>query len=394
MCGESPESSLWLLGLLFSILSSTCTNLGVNLQKYSFLCEAKRTKKEKRSYVSQPKWVCGLLMVVAGGLLDFVALAYAPQSLVTPVGGFTIVANVVFAHYLLNEAFNRSDATATALIIGGVVQVALFADKSETCYTADELVSFYSRTAFIIYALVISLLIVVLLLLVRHVEKILESFGSNSSSYKKFRRIHSILYPALSGLFGAQSVLFAKSTVELIKTFNVTGVNQFTQFRTYFSACTMVLCIFLQIHWLAKGLEKFDAVFTVPIFQCFFITVSIVGGGVYFDEFRDMSSFQFSMFLLGVMLTLAGVFLMSKREMNEQTTNFNDTLSSSTDDDDDNSTEEVEYRQLSHLTDVDTHDKMVLMEPHRDQGKVTVIDSRMIIDRIESSSISPNEEIV
>jgi len=381
MCDESPESSLWLLGVFFSILSSTCTNLGVNLQKYSFLCEAKRTKNEKRSYVYQPKWTCGLLMVVAGGLLDFVALGLAPQSLITPVGGFTMVANVFFAHYFLNEALNRNDGIATALIIGGVVQVALFADKSERCYTVDELASFYARTAFIIYAIVICILFFILLYLVKHIENILQSSGSNSEKYEKYRRVHPILYPALSGLFGAQSVLFAKSTAELIKTF--AGENQFTQFRTYSTACAMFLCILLQIHWLARGLEQFDAIFMIPVFQCFFITISIIGGGVYFDEFKGMPAFQFSMFLIGVIVIIAGVFLMSKRQMSEVNSipNLNDTVSST----------EVEYMQPNDSTNMDPHDRIVLMEAQTDfLNEKTVT---MGINQTDLSLIASDEQI-
>ena len=44
-------------------------------------------------------------MVVVGSLGDFAALGFAPQTLVTPVGGFTMVANVVFARFFLKEAF-------------------------------------------------------------------------------------------------------------------------------------------------------------------------------------------------------------------------------------------------------------------------------------------------
>lgn len=399
MCNESPQSSLWLLGVLFSILSSTCTNLGVNLQKYSFLCEAKRAEKERRSYGRQPKWACGLLMVVAGGLLDFVALGFAPQSLITPVGGFTMVANVFFAHYFLNETFGRSDAAATALIVAGVVQVALFADKSETCYTAEELVSFYSRTAFLVYAAVVGVLLVVFLCWVRHIEGVLRSCGPNSDRYERVRRIHPVLYPALSGLFGAQSVLFAKSTIETIKTFvSMNDGRLFTQFRTYFTACAMILSVFLQIHWLAKGLERFDAVFVVPIFQCFFITVSIVGGGVYFDEFGDMSAFQFSMFLLGVIITLAGVYLMSRREMNHDPNDSDDD-----DDETDVTEEEVEYGPPTDIVDADLDEQIVLMERrtsdhhHPDiKAEDNTTDSRTKADTHEtdSFSVSSDNEIV
>jgi hypothetical protein len=72
--------------------------------------------------------------------------------------------------------------------------------------------------------------------------------------------------PALSGIFGGQSVLFAKSVAELIKT-TANGENQFKNAGTYLIAICMFICIFSQIHWLAHGLQFFDAVYIVPVFQ-------------------------------------------------------------------------------------------------------------------------------
>ncbi|KAJ0408458.1 hypothetical protein ATCC90586_008396 [Pythium insidiosum] len=231
--GERKETAkLWYLGVILSILGSVCTNLGVNLQKYSFMREAKRSVGLKRAYARQPFWVFGLLLVIGGSGLDFVALGFLPQSLATPVGGSTMVANVA------------------------------------------------------------------------------------SAGYKRFRRIHPVIYPALSGIFGAQSVLFAKSAIELIKT-TAGGSNQFATFGTYAITFSMFTCVFLQIHWLAHGLQSFDAVFVVPVFQCFFISVSIFGGGVYFKEFSSMSSMALGMFFFGAGVTLSGVFLLSQREMNK-----------------------------------------------------------------------------
>lgn len=132
-CEEAPEAKLWLVGVFMSIAASTCTNLGVNMQKYSFIREAKQKIDLKRSYLVQPYWVSGLLLVIFGSLGDFAALGFAPQTLVTPVGGFTMVANVIFAHFFLKEAFAKRDAVATMLIIGGVITVAAFADKGSKC---------------------------------------------------------------------------------------------------------------------------------------------------------------------------------------------------------------------------------------------------------------------
>lgn len=44
---------------------------------------------------------------MGGSGLDFAALGFLPQSLATPVGGSTMVANVVFASLFLKEKFSR-----------------------------------------------------------------------------------------------------------------------------------------------------------------------------------------------------------------------------------------------------------------------------------------------
>ena len=111
-----------------SILASICSNLGVNVQKYSLMGESMKPVCEQRSYLQQKTWVIGeclgqirpsvstpnslqirlgLLLVIFGSLGDFAALGFAPQSLITPVGGLTMVFNILFAHYWLGEALSR-----------------------------------------------------------------------------------------------------------------------------------------------------------------------------------------------------------------------------------------------------------------------------------------------
>ena len=83
----------------------------------------------------------------------------------------------------------------------------------------------------------------------------------------------------------------------------------------YFLIVCMLASIVTQTHFLAEGLRCFDALYIVPVFQCFFIIVSIVGGGIFFAEFARLSAFQIGFFALGVIITLWGVWKLSQREM-------------------------------------------------------------------------------
>jgi len=56
----------------------------------------------------------GLLFVIFGSVGDFAALGFIPQTLAIPVGGFTMVANVMFAFFFLKEAFTKRVNCITA----------------------------------------------------------------------------------------------------------------------------------------------------------------------------------------------------------------------------------------------------------------------------------------
>ena len=49
----------------------------------------------------------------------------------------------------------------------------------------------------------------------------------------------------------------------------------------------------------------------VPIYQTFWVLVSIVAGGVYFKEFEAFGLLSGSVFSLGVLVALAGIHILT-----------------------------------------------------------------------------------
>lgn len=154
----APANLWWLFGVFLSIIASILSNLGVNLQKLSMMRESsERAASEKRAYVSQPLWLIGLTTLIIGSVGDFAALGFAPQSLMTPVGGFTLVCNAVFAHYFLAERLTKKDKIGTMNIIVGIIVLATFGAKSNTSYTVAELMRMYATGAFVAYVLAVAI---------------------------------------------------------------------------------------------------------------------------------------------------------------------------------------------------------------------------------------------
>jgi hypothetical protein len=102
------------------------------------------------------------------------------------------------------------------------------------CASREQLFAFYTYTRFLIYALVVGTMVAIGLTLAKHYDEVREKIQYDSiitsspryngvtsavvmqatPAYEAYHRhgirVHRFLYPMLSGLIGAQNVLFAK----------------------------------------------------------------------------------------------------------------------------------------------------------------------------------------
>ena len=79
-------------------------------------------------------------------------------------------------------------------------------------------------------------------------------------------------------------------------------------FYLYFLlAAVSVLC---QLRYLNKGLEFFDALQVVPIFQCFIIFSNALAGIVYFHDMRTAAAYKLVLFGVGGAICIAGIAIL------------------------------------------------------------------------------------
>ena len=166
-----------------------------------------------------------------------------------------------------------------------------------------------------------------------------------SAKFAPWKRFHPFLLCFMSGILGAQSILFSKCFSVLLAT-SFSGDNQMAYFfpwsvelrnwcstrRFYkmtqlsqillFSFCLavlrvcaigMLLCIFSQLFFMAEALRYYDSMYCVPTFQTFYILISTLGGGAYFKEFNNFTTLQAAMFALGFAITILGVIVLTLR---------------------------------------------------------------------------------
>ncbi|KAL4174990.1 hypothetical protein KRP22_006918 [Phytophthora ramorum] len=277
------------IGLGIVIGSAVLSNLGVNVQKLSHVREDEKPLFERRTYYTRPVWLIGMVLIVLGAIGDFEALGFAPQALVAAVGGgFTVLANVFFAHLWLGQILTKTDVLGTLLIIIGVV-LSTVANEPDEKMSLLELEKQFFQLGFLIYlASCTSRLLLQQTAVLGGIFGQVEAISRlpralNESKY----RLLPFLYATASGIFGSFSVLLAKcASILLILT--LSGENQFVYFTTYLFMGGMMCTL------------------------CFWIGSSVIGGVVFYEKYTHFTLFDWICLPIALAFIIMGIYLLAK----------------------------------------------------------------------------------
>ncbi|GMF17219.1 unnamed protein product [Phytophthora lilii] len=140
------------IGGAIAIVSAFLSIFGVNLQKYSH--DKEELRAVQRPYTMRPIWWVGMICVVAASLGDFLALGFAPQTLVASLGGgSTILGNCLMSHFWLKQSLYLTDIVGVAFVSLGVVVLAAASEEDEGHYQMDQIYTLMEAAPFILYAL-------------------------------------------------------------------------------------------------------------------------------------------------------------------------------------------------------------------------------------------------
>jgi len=288
------------LGVVLAIMASFLTCFGLAIQKTSLCMPGNEEVPPWR----QPRWVMGFVSLVAGNIIDFMAFGLAPASLLSPLAALSLVWNLFVSSTILEEKYDRNDIIACSLIFVGTSVTVIFSNHHEHEYTLDKLRELYHMPRMYSYAFLTPCLLALHYLMINAAEK---------STDLRWRLCGLIGWCGFAGITGGNSVLFAKSTVELLKdAFH--GDDVFLHLDTYLIIAMMILCLLTQIHFLNGAMKRYDQLHVLPVYQSYWIISGVVGGLVYFGEFEELSPAAINMFLIGTAITLSGLYQLTKKE--------------------------------------------------------------------------------
>jgi hypothetical protein len=109
--------------------------------------------------------------------------------------------------------------------------------------------------------------------------------GAPPAARARWHRSLPVSYSLFSGLLGTQSVIFCKAISTLLRT-TLHGRSQLGSWFFWVCVGALVLTALFWVSRLNKGLRLFPAVVIVPMMQISWTLFSIVGGMVYYKEYR------------------------------------------------------------------------------------------------------------
>ncbi|CAO3653056.1 unnamed protein product [Cunninghamella blakesleeana] len=309
---------------------SVCTNL---IQAFAMAYQRKShilndqiypLESRKPSY-KRPMWVIGFSTYLAANIIGSVfSIGYLPIVILAPIGAMGLVFNAIAARVVLGDPFSRRSIIGTFFIVIGALLVGLFGVISEPDHDIEDLIRLYKKPGFIAYFSVLETFIVTSILASHYAESIyfrIEKSGFLDSgkwlgqwiSPADFKMCIGISYGVIAGNISSQSMLFAKSGIELIILTVVFKLNQLQYALTWILLIMMVLTAILQIYYLNKGLRLCDTVIMIPLSSCAFNVSCLFNGLVYYDQWQRLFWWQLLLVMIGVTITISGVLFLSWR---------------------------------------------------------------------------------
>lgn len=242
--------------------------------------------------------------------MNTAGLRFAAQSLIAPLSSMALVASAFFATYVLGERMALRDVLPMLLIaVGNILAVASANHAEQRGLTIREISELFRRTSFRVYlGTVIGLAALLMIIRSRLKARIRRSGGPELAS-PTLVAYAGLCHAAAAAMLSVNTVFLSKaSLLALTDGFH----NAFKpQFVALILTWLSLVCFW--IYTLNRLLASHDILFIVPAIEVLWSLCSMIGGGIFFDEYASLNNTRRFCFAAGVVINLAGVFVLSRR---------------------------------------------------------------------------------
>ncbi|KAI8335151.1 magnesium transporter NIPA-domain-containing protein [Chlamydoabsidia padenii] len=244
-------------------------------------------------YLRSVMWWSGMILMMLGELCNFIAYAFAPAVLVTPLGALSVVISAILSSIILKERLSFHGKVGCLQCIIGAVMIVLHAPTNAA---GDSSVEGFKHlvlsVGFLVYA---SLIIIVSLILIFYCGP-------------RWGKKNMLVYISICSVIGSLSVVFTQGFGSAI-IYSIGVSNQFTNWFIYIMVLILVSTLILEIVYLNKALNLFNTALVTPTYYVIFTTMTIISSTILFQGF-NASGTDIASCVMGFFCICSGVALL------------------------------------------------------------------------------------
>ncbi|KAF9909866.1 hypothetical protein EC991_007856 [Linnemannia zychae] len=300
--GNPPPSYYKFIGMGLAVSSGIFIGSSFVLKKKGLL-RSSAIAGEGHAYLKSKLWWTGMVLMIVGEILNFVAYSFAPALLVTPLGALSVVVCAVLSSIVLKEKLPFHGKIGCALCIVGAVVIVFHAPAQAAVTDIDEFKHFVIQPGFLVY---MSLVIVSCLVIIWKVAP-------------KFGKSHMLVYITVCSLIGSLSVVATQGLGAAIVRNITTGTPQFNHWFIYVTMVFVVCTLITEINYLNKALNLFNTAMVTPVYYVMFTSATLVASVILFQGFAASPTSILTV-VMGFFVICAGVVLLQTSKRNDAAT--------------------------------------------------------------------------
>uniref|UniRef100_A0A8D0EBX7 NIPA magnesium transporter 2 n=1 Tax=Salvator merianae TaxID=96440 RepID=A0A8D0EBX7_SALMN len=285
------------IGLILAMSSSLFIGGSFILKKKGLLRLARkgsmRAGQGGHAYLKEWLWWAGLLSMGAGEVANFAAYAFAPATLVTPLGALSVLVSAILSSYFLNEKLNLHGKVGCLLSILGTTVMVIHAPQEEEVETLNEMSHKLGDPGFVVFATFVVIVSLIMICVVgpRHGQT------------------NILVYITICSVIGALSVSCVKGLGIAIKEL-FGGRPVLKHPLSWILLLSLIVCVSTQINYLNRALDIFNTSIVTPIYYVFFTTSVLTCSAILFKEWQHMAIDDIIGTFSGFLTIIVGIFLL------------------------------------------------------------------------------------
>mmetsp|Transcript_48887 Transcript_48887/g.156327 ORF Transcript_48887/g.156327 Transcript_48887/m.156327 type:complete len:408 (+) Transcript_48887:91-1314(+) len=304
-------SLIW-LGALLGVFASMTGTVGKQLLRFSELQRLKGTKPAL--CLARACLVGGLVLnTIVGPIVDMASYAFAPQSVIAPLGGLDVVWNTLSAPCTLGETLTVQLLLGCGLIAGGATATSCFGSKEDQKFTPEVLKETLFRWTVLAYCVVLLawLLFNILVLIPRSAAPKGQPFATGD-------KLRGLSLGMTAGSI-AGNMFCVKAFVEVVQASIEDGKSEYwLDWLPYVLFAGALFFALTNLYFLTKAMREYEALFMGAVFEGSLVVSACVSGTIVFAEMESLEAWQICIYWLAILAIVVGIFTVARGSAPEE----------------------------------------------------------------------------